>query len=782
MNYAGGYCIDCINEPLVQAPLDAHMDYYRYLTGASGGAFRLHCEELTGQTDMSDKSSRQRWFQGIFLDGEAKEPQGIDILSVTTTMEAGVDIGSLVAVEMANMPPRRFNYQQRVGRAGRRGAPLSIALTFCRGRSHDDFYYQRPEEITGDPSPAPYLDMTRKEIVKRVVAKEVLRRAFSASFPEGIPDVAGENGRERIRESVHGAFGTVGGWRDARKHIAEYLAAMQVKDINGIAGCLSKGTEFHDDSFFYEWLNGYVKETLIAEIDRVVGGAIGQLPLSELLASKGLLPMFGFPTNTRLMFTERPMRGNPWPPEHGTVDRQLDIAISQFAPGSETVKDKRVHKAFGVVDFVPAGNVVSIRSGFRPSIVEGNEKFARCSNCMAVLPRTEPEGAIPAGEMLEEEECPICGANSLRLVDARVPTGFISDFDPKAFEGSFEFTPYASRPSIYIDQIELNEVPGTNIKTAGDSIDLASVNDNGGKGGFDFIEYNIPRMNGQGAFRVKNISQDEVEGGYRIALLSKKTTDVFLMDIQHWPVGVFADPREIEGRAAWFSFSFMLRVAAAKQLDIDQQELSAGFRTVMGENGWPTAQGFLSDALENGAGYCRWIGEEANIKQVLRLCDPTAESSIGTHWLASGHAEVCDTSCNRCLREYYNLPYHGLLDWRLALDMVRMAVDPAATIDLHSPWAVNANPWKNVFYGDDCLAGKILSEFGFIRDEASSSLPLFVSQGRGKILLPSHPLWDINSNQSYLAARAEAIEKYGINNVSPVNPFRLLRRPVDLLH
>lgn len=151
-----------------------------------------------------------------------------------------MSISALVAVEMANMPPRRFNYQQRVGRAGRRGAPLSIALTFCRGRSHDDFYYQRPEEITGDPSPAPYLDMTRKEIVKRVVAKEVLRRAFSASFPEGIPDVAGENGRERIRESVHGAFGTVGGWRDARKHIAEYLAAMQVKDINGIAGCLKR--------------------------------------------------------------------------------------------------------------------------------------------------------------------------------------------------------------------------------------------------------------------------------------------------------------------------------------------------------------------------------------------------------------------------------------------------------------------------------------------------------------------------------------------------------------
>ncbi len=777
---SGGYCISCISEGLKPAPLDDSMDYYRYLATKSGLPFRLHSEELTGQTDVSDKGSRQRWFQEIFLENEIATVQGIDLLSVTTTMEAGVDIGALQAVAMANMPPRRFNYQQRVGRAGRRGAPISMAMTFCRGRSHDDFYYHRPEKITGDPSSSPYIDTRQKDIINRVFAKEALRRAFNSLPLEIIEEIEKASANSGVVESVHGAFGTIESWHLSRTQIDRYLREMSDDVIEQLGCCLAKGTEWHQNSRFYQETKQFLRVELINSIDNVIAQAPNPTrPLSEMLAHNGILPMFGFPTNVRLMFTKKPHAGYPWPPENGTIDRSLDIAISQFAPKSETVKDKQIHKSNGVAEFIPAGQTVLVKPGFRPSLNEHSHKMRLCSSCFAVSKDPELTDTLKVEDEQPLQICPVCGEISLRLVDAREPTGFFSDFRRHEFDGVFEFVPNSTRPTVFFDSDPLSLVPGTNAKIVGRKLTLASVNDNGGEGGFEFEPHPFGDLQGEGAYHVRPKDSKEL-ASYRVALLSEKITDIFLIDVANWPKGLFADPKTVEGRAAWYSFVFMFRAAAASLLDIDIQELSAGFRTV--KRGLrASGQGFLSDTIDNGAGYCRWLEQEKNFKAVISSCLPNDFGAIASMWLDPKHSEACDTSCNVCLRDYYNLQYHGLLDWRLGLDMFRIINGGENAIDFETAWGNIKNPWANVFIGENQIASIILGELGFEITGIANGLPIYYSEGRKKILVAAHPLWDLDNHDIYQGAVAEAKKEYGINVVSPVNPFRLLRRPVDLL-
>src|SRR5262249_40602896 len=147
--------------------------------------------------------------------------------------------------------------------------------------------------------------------------------------------------------------------------------------------------------------------------------------------------------------------------------------------------------------------------------------------------------------------CPVCGAAppEYEQVILSQPRGFTTCpwfGGSRDFDGVFEWTARASRPRVGINRIGLT--PVANFEVWSDEETVYVINDNDGQ------QFDFERL-AQGNIWVTRDALTKIGVNNpnlaappdRRALASVKSTDILVLGIRSWPVGVSAMPLRVEG-------------------------------------------------------------------------------------------------------------------------------------------------------------------------------------------------------------------------------------------
>ena len=309
--------------------------------------------------------ARLRRFETEFKAGE------INILNCSTTMEMGVDIGSVAAVMMTNVPPALANYRQRVGRAGRRRQGFATSLTYTGDNPLDREAFRAPDIYLSRQTRAPRVKLDSRRIVQRHVNALLLARWFASEGGEALKSRSGE---------FFGCPEGVGSERPDDAPVNACIAWLRAPSTDAAlspeVAVLCRETALAGDSTVFET----AAETLANARDALVGEweamqaqaasappearkameyqlrRLAQENLMSELAVRNVLPAHGLPTGVvsfvnsdKPAADERDVAADDSSRRRRTFpSRTLDIAIRDYAPGAEVVVDGLVYRSAGV--------------------------------------------------------------------------------------------------------------------------------------------------------------------------------------------------------------------------------------------------------------------------------------------------------------------------------------------------------------------------------------------------------------------------------------------------